>query len=329
MSISPKLSAALTRRQVLALAASAQALSLPDLVFAQAKPVRLLVGFAPASGADVAARLVAKGLENHLKSGVIVDNKTGAGGIIAGQEVARSSPDGSSLLVAAMPQMAILPSLGKVPYDPVKDFAPIARLVSTDLVFVVNPIKVPVSTMQAYMDWAKTQPALFFGTPGQGSVAHLAIYALGKVMGSRIEPIHFRNTGEQITAMMAGDVQGQFFSHAAALPLVKAGKFKALFTTSPTRSASFAGVPTASEAGHRELEFTSWYGVFAPAATSKALLQKLESDLLTVVKSPETRTRLEEAGLRVTPEGSQVFAETLQTDIRRWSQLVKTADVKA
>ena len=316
-------------RQRLVLLASPLALTFPHVTLAQAKPMRLLVGFAPASGADVVARLLANGLEGRLKTSVIVDNKPGAGGVIAGQEVARAAPDGTTLLLAAMPQMAILPSLGKVPYDPLKDFAPVARVVSTDLVFVVNPAKAPASSLPAYIDWAKKQPGLFFGTPGQGSVAHLAIHAFGKATGTQVEAVHFRNTGDQVSAMMSGDVQGQFFSHAAALPLVKAGKFKALLTTSPKRSEAFPGVPTAAEIGHRDLEFTSWYGVFAPAATPRAQLAQLEAGILAATQSPATHARLEEAGLRVTAEGQQAFAEVLHKDIRRWSALVKAAGVKA
>ena len=134
------------------------------------RPLRLLVGYAPASGADVVARLLANQLQQSFKAGVIVENKPGAGGVLAAQEVMRATPDGHTLMLAAMPQMAILPTISKVPYSVEKDFVPVSQVVGTDLVLVTNPQRVPSGSMQEFAAWAKKQSRLFFGTPGPGTV---------------------------------------------------------------------------------------------------------------------------------------------------------------
>lgn len=293
------------------------------------KPVRLLVGYSAASGVDVVARVIATHLEQRFKHGVIVENKAGAGGVIATQEVARATPDGHTLLVAAMPQMAILPSISKVPYNAERDFAPVSQVVGTDLVLVVNPQRVPVTNMAEFAAWSRKQSTLFFGTPGPGTVGHFGAYLFADSIGTKIEPIHFRSAGEQVTGLLNGDIHAEFFSYAAAVPLVKAGRLKALLATSPARSSMFPDVPTAQEAGFPRMQFTSWYGVFAPAGTPPTILNQLSNELVDASKSPRIRTKLEEAGLRVTGLPRTEFSQTLKDDITSWSQVIKSTGFKS
>ena len=293
------------------------------------KPLRLLVGYAPASGADVVARVLGNKLEETFKQGVIVENKAGAGGVLAAQETMRAAPDGHTLMVAAMPQMTILPAIGKVPYNVERDFVPVSQVVGTDLVLVTHPDRVPSGSMQAFADWAKKQPSLFFGTPGPGTVGHFGAYFFSDAVKVKVEPVHFRTTGDQVSALLNGDIHAQFFSYAAALPLVKAGKLKALVTTSPTRSTMFADVPTSAEAGYPGMQFTSWYGVFAPAGTPPEIVEKLSAEIIKATKAPATRTRLEDAGLRVTATTREEFARLLKEDIARWGQVVKATGFKS
>ena len=292
------------------------------------KPLRLLVGYAPASGADVVARLIAESLQHTLKQSVIVENKTGAGGILAAQETARAAPDGYTLMLAAMPQMTILPKISKVSYDPEKDFVAISQIVDTDLVLVVNPERVPAESMQTFVDWSKKQDSLFFGTPGTGSVGHFGAYFFSNSVGVAVEPIHFRTTGEQVSALVNGDIQAEFFSSAAALPLVNAGRLKALLSTSPTRTAMFPDIPTSTEAGYPGMQFSSWYGVLAPADTPPDIVEKLSASLVKATNAPATRRKLEAAGLRVTAAPHIEFAQAMKADINRWSQAVTAAGLQ-
>lgn len=293
------------------------------------KPVRLLVGYAAASGADVVARVVATHLEQRFKHGVVVENKAGAGGVIAAQEVARATPDGHTLLVAAMPQMAILPYISKVPYNAERDFAPISQVVGTDLVLLVNPQHVPVKDMAEFATWSRKQPTLFFGTPGPGTVGHFGAYLFAESIGTKIEPIHFRSTGEQVTGLLNGDIHAEFFSYAAAMPLVKAGRLKPLLTTSPTRPSMFPDIPTAAQAGYPRMQFTSWYGVFAPAGTPAPIVNRLSQELVAASQSPQIRSKLEDAGLRVTGTPRAEFAQSMKDDIARWGQVIKTTGFKS
>lgn len=309
-------------------------LSIPALASAAeaefpTKPVRLLVGYGAASGVDVVARVIATHLEQRFKHGVVVENKAGAGGVIAAQEVARATPDGHTLLVAAMPQMAILPSISKVPYNAERDFAPVSQVVGTDLVLVVNPQRVPSANMAEFAAWSRKQSTLFFGTPGPGTVGHFGAYLFADSIHTKIEPIHFRSTGEQVTGLLNGDIHAEFFSYAAAVPLVKAGRLKALLATSPTRSSMFPDVPTAAEAGYPRMQFTSWYGVFAPAGTPPAILNQLSNELVEASKSPRIQSKLEEAGLRVTGVPRTDFAQVLKDDIAHWSQVIKSTGFKS
>jgi tripartite-type tricarboxylate transporter receptor subunit TctC len=163
------------------------------------RPLRILLCYTPGSGADVVVEAMLPRLKEAFRQGVVVENKPGAGGVLAVREVARSAPDGCTLLLAAIPQLAILPAISKVPYQAYRDLAPISQSVDTDLVLLSNPSKVPARSMQEFVAWGKTQPTLFFGTPGPGTVGHFGAYLIGDVVGVPVEPIHFRITADQRT----------------------------------------------------------------------------------------------------------------------------------
>jgi tripartite-type tricarboxylate transporter receptor subunit TctC len=311
------------RRTVLALplafsamTAWAQADSFPT------KPIRILVGYAAGSGADVVVRAMLPRLQEGLKQGVIVDNKPGAGGVLAVQELMRSAPDGHTLLLAAMPQLAILPAITKVPYVVERDLLPISQSVGTDLVLVSSPQKVPAATMQEFVSWSKRQSQLFFGTPGPGTVGHFGAYLLGDAVGTGVEPIHFKTTADQMSGLVNGDIHAQFFSYAAALPIVRTGKVKVLMTTSPARSPMFPDAPTPKEVGLPQLQFTSWYGYLAPAGTPAPVLERLQAEFVKSASAPEVKQKLEDAGLRVTATGREEFARIVRDDAARWGKVV-------
>lgn len=317
-------------RSAVAIVAALLALPLSAAEDYPAKPVKLLVGYAPASGADVVARLVAAKLQESLAQSVVVENRPGAGGMIAAQETARSAPDGYTLMMGAMPQIAIAPATNaRLPYDPARDFAPVSQVVDTDLVLLTNPRRTPSGSTQEFVGWARRQSALFFGTPGPGTVGHFGAYFLADTVKTKIEPIHYKNTGDAITAMLSGDIHAQFVPFAVAAPQVKTGKLKALLTTGPARSPMFPDVPTSKEEGYPDMQFSSWYGVFAPAQTPVAILDKLNAELVKAANAPDTRARFEASGLRVTGTTREEFARIIRNDIARWGAVVKATGFKA
>jgi tripartite-type tricarboxylate transporter receptor subunit TctC len=286
------------------------------------KPLRILVGYAPGSGADVVVRAMLPRLQETFRQGVIVENKPGAGGVLAVQELMRSAPDGHTLLLAAMPQLCILPAIAKVPYKVERDLVPVTQAVGTDLVLLINPQKVPAQSMQEFIAWARQQPQLFFGTPGPGTVGHFGAYLVADAARTKVEPIHFKTTADQMIGLVNGDIHAQFFSYAAALPIVRTGKVKVLMTTSPTRSSMFPDAPTPKEVDQPNLQFTSWYGFFAPTGTSAAVVDRLQTELVRVTTHPEVRQRLEDSGLRVTGTTRDEFARQIGEDATRWGKVV-------
>ncbi|HSV83206.1 MAG TPA: tripartite tricarboxylate transporter substrate binding protein [Ramlibacter sp.] len=294
------------------------------------KPIRLLIGYAPGSGADVVARLLAAKLQETLKQGVIVENKAGAGGIVAAQEAARAPADGYTLLLGALPQMGIAPATHpKLPYDPVKDFSPVLQVAATDMVLITNPQRVPSGSLQEFIAWAGKQPYLFFGTAGPGTLSHFGAYLAAEAIKAKIEPVHFKTTGDQLTAMLKGDIHAQFVPVATAAPLVKAGKLRALVTTGPDRSSILSDTPTSKEAGYPAMQFVSWYGVFAPANTPSAILDKINGAVLKAWSSADARGKLEDSGMRGLGASRQAFSRLIKDDIDRWTKVVKATGFKA
>lgn len=294
-----------------------------------AKPLRLIVGYAPASGADLVARILSSRFEEIYPKGVIVENKAGAGGVIASKETATSTPDGYTLMLAAMPQMTILPYITKVPYEVRKDFLPVAQIVATDLILVSSKKNPEVHNFNDFKEWSKKKKALFFGTPGPGTVGHFAAYIYADTMQVEVEPVHYKSTGDQVTALQSGDIQAQFFSDAAALPLVKSGMAVPLISTSPVRSAFFPEVPTAREMGQKNLELESWYGIFAPAGTPENILQKISAGIQKISSNPEYQAKMQETGLRVTGKDYQEFKQILEKDTAKWTQVIKASGFKS
>ena len=306
--------------------ASAQAqASYPD------RPVRIVVGFAAGTGPDIVARLLAQALsEGWNNLGVIVDNKAGAGGLIAASETARAEPDGYTLMLGATGPLSIAPSTyRKLAYDPQKDFVPVSQVVSTDFALLINPQKVPVRNLKDYVAWAKQQKGLFLATFGAGTLGHFGAYMFADAVGIKPEPVHYKNTSDAMIGLFNGDVQGVFSSVSLAAPQVKAGKLLALGTTDATRSAALPDVPTIKEQGFPNLEFTAWFGIVAPAGTPPAIISKLNADIVRAVQSSDTKKRLEEAGFRVTGTSADAFAKIIEADTTTWGKAVAATGFKA
>ncbi len=298
--------------------------ALPD------RPLRILLGFAPGSGPDVLARLLADGLKEALPAGVVVDNRPGAGGLIAAAEVAKATPaDGHTLLLGEVGQLAMAPSTyARLAYDPAKDFAAVAEVAAVDFCFVV-PESVPATDLAGYIVWAKARPQVYMGTFGAGTPGHFGAAMLGQAAGLKVEPVHFRATGDAMTAILGGDVQGMFGSMAVVLPQVRAGKLKALAVTGPARAPVLPQVPTMAELGHPGLSISAWFGLVAPAAAPAPVLAALEAALLRALANPALAGRLEAAGFRVSPQGATGFARLMREETVRWAEVVRSTGFRA
>jgi tripartite-type tricarboxylate transporter receptor subunit TctC len=294
------------------------------------RPVRIVLGFPPGSGPDLVARLLADGLRESWPAGVVVDNKPGAAGAIAAQEVAKTAPrDGTTLLLGEVGQLAMAPSTyARLGYDPARDFAPIAEVAAADFAFVV-PATVPATDLAGYLAWAKTQPSLFLGTFGAGTPGHFGAVLLAATAGLKAEPAHFRSTGDAMTAVLNGDVQGMFGSIALVAPHVRTGKLKALATTGPTRSDLLPEVPTVTELGLPSLTFSAWFGLVAPAATPEAVQADLEAAALRALTAASVRARMQEAGFRAAGNGRAAFAALIRDETVRWAEVVRATGFKA
>ena len=294
------------------------------------RPVRLVVGFAAGTGPDIVARLVGQKLAEGWGVGVVVDNKPGAGGLIAATEVARAAPDGYTLLLGETGQLAIAPSsYTKLPYDVQRDFAPVSQVASADFAFLVNPQKVAARSVKEFVDAAKAQKGLFMATFGAGTPGHFGVFMLGDALKLQPEPVHYKSTGDALTGLFGGDVQGVFASIGLAAPNVKAGKLLALATTGAVRTSGLPDVPTFKEQGYPELEFNSWFGVVAPAKTPADVLAKLNADIVKAVQSADGKSKLEAAGFRATGTSREDFTRSIAADTAKWGKAVAATGFKA
>lgn len=320
-----------TRRALIA-AASLAALASPTLGLAQAyptQPVKLVVGFPPGTGPDIVTRLVGQKLETSLKQSVVVDNRAGAGGQIATQAVAKSAPDGYTLLIGEVGSISIAPpAFSKLPYDPAKELAVVAELVRSDFLLVV-PVQSPHKTVADFVKAGKAnKERVNFATFGAGTPGHFGGEMLAEQGGFKVEPIHYRATGDAITAIVAGQVEGAFVSTALGSAQIKAGKMRALATTAHARSPLLPDVPTFTEAGLPKVDFSAWFALFAPAGTPAAVLDTLNKQAVAAVQSADVKQKLIDAGFTVTGTSRAEAEKMVKAEAPRWAAIVKQSGFK-
>lgn len=307
-------------------------IALPICASAQnypARPIKLIVGYAPGGFTDIAARLIAAGLQKRIGQPVVVANRPGATGTIGADDVAKAKPDGYTLLLAHQNSNAVAPAIfPHLPYDVVKDFTPIALVASTPLLMIVNPA-VPAKSVGEFIQLArKNKGTLKFASSGIGSSQHLAAAMFMLATGTEMMHIPYKGSSQALTDLLSGRVNLNFDSPPSTLPYIKSGKLRALGITSAKRSPLLPDVPTMAEAGLPGFEFTQWFGVVGPAGMSPSVVEKLNEAINAVIKSPEIRQRLESLG--ATPIGGtpEQFAMTIKTDTRRFAKLVKDAKIE-
>jgi tripartite-type tricarboxylate transporter receptor subunit TctC len=310
---------------VLAMAAATvvQAQSYPN------RPVRLVVGFPPGGGVDINARLMAPKLAEYLGQQFVVDNRPGAGTNIANELVARSAPDGYTLLVNTA-ALAINMSLYRnLPFDALRDFAPVSLFSESPNVMVV-PAKLPVANVKEFIALARASPGrLNYSSAGVGTTQHLAAELFKLRAGLFIVHIPYKGSAPSLTALMAGEVDLSFANIPAIIQHVRSGRLRALAILAARRDAQLPEVPTMKEAGLEGVEVSVWYGVFAPAATPPEVVKTLAEALARTARDPEIRKRLLDQGAEPVGSSPAEFAKFMRDEVARWAQVVKVSGARA
>jgi tripartite-type tricarboxylate transporter receptor subunit TctC len=299
---------------------------------AQAYPARAIttvVGFAPGGGTDTVSRIIAKTLGEQLGQQVITENKAGAGGNIATDLVAKAAPDGYTILLANVGSLSVAPHLHpSLPYDPLRDLAPISMAVVFPNLIVIHP-RVQASTLQEFIQLAKDKPGtITYGSSGIGGAGHLAGELL-KMM-AKIDLVHvpFKGGGPAMQAMLGGQIDAYFATPVAAGVHVKAGKAKALATTGPKRDPFMPEVPTVAEVGYPGYQATNWYAYMAPAKTPRDVIARLNKEIVKALHAPEVKDLLNKQGLEPAPGTPEELARFIRSEYDTWGRVVKQAGIK-
>jgi tripartite-type tricarboxylate transporter receptor subunit TctC len=293
------------------------------------RPVHIVVPFTPGTGADILARLLGARLAEHWKSAVVVDNRAGATGNIGADLVAKSAPDGYTLLFTATSFATNPPLARALPFDPVKSFTPVALVAAGALAVLVNP-QVPASSLREFIALAKREPGkLHYASPGNGGIQHLAMELLKLEAGINLVHVPYKGLSGALSDLAGGHVQAAVSALQSAAPQVHSGKLRMLGVMSATRSAAFPDVPTLAEQGLPGLEVDTWYALFAPAGTPAPVVAKWNTDLNRLLADPAVRAALEKQGMAPAGGDPQRLAALLANELARWSRVVSAAGIKA
>ncbi|MDD0839726.1 tripartite tricarboxylate transporter substrate binding protein [Curvibacter sp. HBC61] len=304
----------------------------PGLVRAQSswpnKSIRFVVPFAPGGSSEIVARSTAAELTKTLGQSVFVDNKPGAAGNIAMQEVARAD-DQHTLILGHIGTLAVNPYIfPKLPYDPNKDFKPISLLAKVPSLYVVNP-SVPAKNLKEFLAYVKSKPGrLSYGSAGNGSAGHLAFEYLKMTADLFILHVPYRGTGPMMTDLLAGRLEASAIGAAAVLPFIKSGKLRCIATGSTKRLPQLPDVPTVAEQGFPGFEMTQWYGMLAPASLAAANVTKLSEHTMKAVKSPESLERLNADAAEVLGGTPDQFSQFIAAEQARWQKVIARASIK-
>lgn len=308
----------------LATSASALAADYPD------HPITLIVSAAPGGTTDIAARLISVPLAKALGQTVVVENRPGASGGIAAQAVARAKPDGYTLLLQYSGYQVITPSVMKnIGWDPIKDFAPVANVLSAPQVVVVRP-SLPINSMKDLVAYAKEHPgALNYASSGNGSLQQVATELLNQQAGIKTAHIPYKGTGPALADLLSGSVDMTITTPPPLLGQITAGKLRALAITGDQRLPSLPNVPTAAEAGFPDLIVSSWFAMYAPAGTSPEVVNKLAGEIEKIMKTDDFRQKAAEQGAEARFMGPKELGDYTRSELERWNKVVKTANITA
>ena len=294
------------------------------------RPVRMMIGYPAGGSTDVAGRLLAEPLGARLGQAVVVDNRGGAGGTIAAGSVVRAESDGYTLLLAASPEVSIAPiAMRAMPYDPVKDLQPITLVGQVPFFLVVNPA-LPVKTLEEFIAYAKAHPGeLNYSSFGKNTSNHLAGELFKSLTGIKTVHVPYKGSGPSIVDLIAGQVQYTFDTPPAVLAHVRSGKLRALAVAAPSRLAGAPDVPTFAEAGLPAFTGGTWFGLFAPAKTPCAIIDRVNADTVAVLKTPEFVKTFAEKGIMASPQTPEEFGRFVQAEVTKWRELAAKVGIVA
>jgi tripartite-type tricarboxylate transporter receptor subunit TctC len=289
-------------------------------------PITIVVPFAPGGTTDILGRLAGEVLQNEFKSSVVIENRTGAGGIIGNNLVARAAPDGQTLLLAPT-AFSIVPFTSKnVPYDPLRDFKTITLMGYTHNVMVVAP-SLPVNTVQEFLNWAKTgDKNLTYASPGLGTPTQLGAEVFARKTGIKLQHVPFRGALPSVTALMQGEVTMMFLDLAPAMPLIESGKIKPLGMLTLKRHPSLPNLPTVAETVPG-FYLMGWQGLFAPGRTPEAIVDKINAPLVRYLNTPEAAERLHRIGVDVKATTPGEMREWVESQLKHWESFAKDAGI--
>jgi tripartite-type tricarboxylate transporter receptor subunit TctC len=294
------------------------------------KPVKIVVPFAPGGSSDSIARITAQRLAEVYGQQFVVENRPGASGMLAAEAVARSQPDGHMLLLAALPQIAIVPAMAKVPYDPVKDFSPISIIGTNPFVLIVHP-SMPVNTIGEFVEYVGKRPSsLSYVASSVGSLAHLSMALFLKRAGLEMVPVTYKGGGAgPLADVIAGHVPAYFTTLADVMPHRTGGALRLLAVSSERRAPQIPDIPTIIESGFPGFKTLTWNGLMAPAGTPQVIVDGIANEVARAVKNPGIAERLNGNGVDPLGNSPEEFAHMIAADIVLWAEAVKIAGVQA
>ena len=306
----------------LAVAANVSAQTYPS------RPVTIVVGFAPGGGTDTVARVMQKRLAEYLGQSIVVENRAGAGGTIAAAIVSKANPDGYTIMLGTIAALAVAPHLNsKLPYDPLRDFAPISMATVSGNVLVVHP-SVQAKTIAEFVKEANSRPGgIAYGTSGIGSAGNLAGELFRLMAKTNLVHVPYKGGGPAMSDLLGGQIPSVFASATTATPQVKAGKLRALGSTGVKRSASLPDVPTIAEQGYPGYEATNWYAYVAPAKTPREIVARLNREIVKTLREPETHEQILKQGEEPTPSTPEELAKHMAREHATWGKVIKEAGI--
>jgi tripartite-type tricarboxylate transporter receptor subunit TctC len=318
------------RRCLIALVSTAVLMPLPALAadgFPD-RPLRMIVPFPPGGSVDVVARIAGQKMTEIAGQSIVVDNRGGASGNIGSELAARAPADGYTIMMTTIP-LVVNPSLfSKVPYDVVRDFAPISLIAAAPFVLAVHP-SLPAKSVKELVALARARPGqLNYSSAGSGTNLHIAAELFKNLSGTNIVHVPYKGGGPALSALLGGEAQLSFLGVVAVVPHVKSGKMRALALTATKRSAVLPDLPTIAEAGVAGYEFASWYGVLAPAGTPAPRITKLHDILVRSLRSPDLAGRMATEGADIIAGSPQQFAAYLKTELTKWARVVKDSGLR-
>jgi tripartite-type tricarboxylate transporter receptor subunit TctC len=292
------------------------------------RTIRLIAHSSPGGTSDILGRLMAHKLTEALGQQVVVENRAGASGIIGVDVAAKAAPDGYTMLITQT-SIAINPSMfSKLPYNAIRDFAPITQLVAAPNVLVVHP-SVPATSVKGFIALAKAQPgSLINGSPGQGTSPHLSAELFKIMAGIKLDHVQYKGAGQAVLSLLAGEVPVMFTTPPTAMPYLKAGRLRPLGVTTTTRIDALPDVPAIAEAGVPGYESVQWFGMLLPAGTPRPIIDRLHQELIRALRAPDMKERLNSLGLDAVGSTPEEFAAYMKSETEKWAKVIKIMGIK-